>query len=216
MAGSMNVTSKAYQPPMAPVVAIAPGARPTSKSTAVADPLSVVGKLVGAALPDALVYSNNAMLATANKQFVLVNPAGFGSPTGRGATLFTSHTGSLNGKTPSGLNMNRVSARHFNLSNKANGIEEGQGVVQKTGQGDKEVTFFLNTRAGTTAAGKNGNLSAQFGWFGSAAAMKGVIAKMPSSGAGDRSTHLAPASQTPDSRCRRLASVRSLQIAQRV
>jgi hypothetical protein len=164
-------------------VAIAPGRGRTSKSSATADPLSAVGKLVGAALPDALVYSNSAMLATPNKQFVLVNPAGFGSPTGRGATLFTSHTGSLNGKTPGGLAMNRVSARHFNLSGQANGIEEGQGVVQKTGQGDKEVTFFLNTRAGTTAAGKKGMLSAQFGWFGSAAAMKGLIAKMPSSGA---------------------------------
>jgi hypothetical protein len=164
-------------------VAINPGPSRTNKSTATADPLSAAGKLVGAVLPDALVYTNSAMLATPNKQFVLVNPAGFGSPTGRGATLFTSHTGSLNGKTPGGLAMNRVSARHFNLSGQANGIEEGQGVVQKTGQGDKEVTFFLNTRAGTTAAGKNGNLSAQFGWFGSAAAMKGLIAKMPSSGA---------------------------------
>ena len=164
-------------------VAIAPGPSRTSKSAATADPLGAAGKLLSGALPDALVFSHNAMLATPNKQFVLVNPAGFGSPTGRGATYFTSHTGSLKGNTPTGLPMNRVSAVHFNLNGKANGIEEGMGVVQKKGQGDNEVTFFMNTRAGTTAAGKKGNLSAQFGWFGSAAAMKGLVARMPSAGA---------------------------------
>jgi hypothetical protein len=148
-------------------------ARPPSRGQSWTDILGSVGS---AALPDAIVYSNAALLAPANaKSFVLVNPlAG-------GYTHFISHP--QNTVNVGGVPFGRVEAVHYNTNGTGTRREDGFGRSWKLGSGQNQVTVFINGRLGDTNLNNASNgASVNFGFFGSPAALRQLVDQLPAGG----------------------------------
>jgi hypothetical protein len=136
------------------------------------------------ATPDALVYSNGALLTPPNdKTFFLANPSSgnLGS-----YTKFVSHPRSVVGNAL-GQRWNAVESITVNTDGSGTRREAGVGFAKKIGTGDDAPTFFFNVRGGDTnlANVKNG-ASVNFGVFGSADAVKPLLDKLPRGGAIER------------------------------
>jgi hypothetical protein len=136
----------------------------------------ILGSVGSAALPDAIVYSNAALLAPANaKSFALLNPL-----TG-GYTHFISHP--QNTVNVGGVPFGRVEAIHYNLNGTGTRREDGYGRSWKLGSGQNQVTVFINGRLGDTNLNNASNgASVNFGFFGSPAALRQLVDRLPSGG----------------------------------
>jgi hypothetical protein len=137
----------------------------------------ILGNVASVATPDAIVYSNAALLAPPNaKSFVLANPL-----TG-GYTHFISHPQSKS--TVGGVQFNHVEAIHYNTGGSGTRREDGFGKSWPLGAGQNQVTLFLNGRGGDTNLLNNPNngASVNFGFFGSAAALRQLIDRLPAGG----------------------------------
>lgn len=150
------------------------GARPGPSWT------DILGNVVSAGTPDAIVYTNAALLAPANaKGFVLANPlaGGLGS-----YTHYISHP--QNTITVGGVPFGRVEAIHYNTSGTGTRREDGFGKNWTLGAGQNAVTLFVNGRLGDTNLLNNPNngISVNFGFFGSPAAVRQLIDRLPAGG----------------------------------
>jgi hypothetical protein len=133
--------------------------------------------LLNTVSPDGIVYSNSRLLAAPNaKHFGILNPlAGAG-------VHFVSHP--QDRVTVGGFPMNRVEAVHYSLNGAGTRREDGFGFTKSTGQGNNKLTFFMNGRAGDTnlLLNPNNGASVNLGFFGSPAALKTLVDRMPSGG----------------------------------
>jgi hypothetical protein len=148
-----------------------PGVRPGTSWT------DILGKVGSGVTPDAIVYTNAALLAPANaKSFVLANPL-----TG-GYTQFITHP--QNTIKVGGVSFGRVEGIHYNTGGSGTRREDGFGKSWTLGAGQNAVTLFLNGRLGDTNLLNNPNngVSVNFGFYGSPAAVRQLIDRLPASG----------------------------------
>jgi hypothetical protein len=142
-----------------------------------------LGRAASAGAPDALVYSNSALLAPPNaKSFVLLNPWTAATDPGKATvTQFISHP--QNKVMVGGMPFNRVESVTYDLGGNGTRREDGFGTNTTLGQGQDKVTFFINGRGGDSnlANAKNG-VSVNMGLFGSPAALRQVVDQMPAGG----------------------------------
>jgi hypothetical protein len=135
-----------------------------------------LGRAASVAAPDALIYTNAPLLAPANaKSFALINPLT------RSLTQFISHP--QDKVTVGGVQLNRVEAVHYDLKGGGTRREDGFGFNVTRGAGVSKVTFFVNARGGDSnlISSKNG-ISANVGLFGSPAALRQLVDKLPAGG----------------------------------
>ena len=181
-----------YGPPVEPMWLVPPGLQPLPATAANPPTLlaqanpggqpgpswtDILGNVASAGAPDAIVYSNAALLAPANaKSFVLANPL-----TG-GYTQFISHP--QNTVTVGGVPFGRVEAIHYSATGAGTRREDGFGKSWTLGAGQNAVTLFINGRAGDTNLLNNPNngVSVNFGFFGSPAAVRQLIDRLPAGG----------------------------------
>ncbi|MEI8303173.1 MAG: hypothetical protein WCG13_07745 [Burkholderiales bacterium] len=143
------------------------------------DPVDI-GDVLGAAAPDALVYTLGGLNQAHRRDFALVNPL-----TGS-ATHFISHKGDTVKWGP--LTFNRVETVQYSLSGQ--GVRREDGLTWASKLKDLGVpgqagaaTLFLNVRGGDTNLRQAANgLSVNAGFFGPPSAMKGAAEVMQRSG----------------------------------
>jgi hypothetical protein len=149
-----------------------------SKPTTHVDGLGTLVQALSAAAPDGLVYSNAALLAPADtKTFVIVNPAT------RSFTHFVSRPGRR--INVGGVPFSHVETKHYDFSGKGTRREDGFGYSLKVGQGEGQVTLFINGRLGDSNLLKHpiSAITVNAGVFGSPSAIGRFIASLPSGGA---------------------------------
>jgi hypothetical protein len=142
------------------------------------DLANVAGQLVGAALPDSIVYTNAAMRSSPRtKNFILANPV-----SGK-YTHFINHANTTTQTKIFGDKTSRVEAIQYNTNGTGTRREDGVGGTWQFGDKNNPSTFFVNTRVGDTNINNPANgVSVNAGFFGPPSAAKALVDKIPASG----------------------------------